>query len=134
MLVYYLGLLLYPHPARINLLHSISTSHSLFDPVTTFLALLIVTGSLVLAVCLAPKQRLISFCILWFFIHLVIESSVIGLEIIFEHRLYLPMFGFALLAAYLVFNLFSGFFGKQGVVFRFSLKSEHDSNRGLMAV
>jgi len=106
-LVYYLSLLLYPHPARINLLHSIPTSHSLFDPVTTFFSLLILTGFLVLAFCLAKKQRLISFCILWFFIHLVIESSIIGLEIIFEHRLYLPMFGFALLAAYLVFNLFS---------------------------
>jgi tetratricopeptide (TPR) repeat protein len=43
-----------------------------------------------IAIASARKNRLISFCILWFLGNLVIESSVIGLEIIFEHRNYLP--------------------------------------------
>ena len=42
-----------------------------------------------MAVYLARRQRLISFCILWFLLNLVIESSVIALEMVFEHRLYL---------------------------------------------
>jgi protein O-mannosyl-transferase len=43
-----------------------------------------------IAVAAAKRNRLLSFCILWFLGNLVIESSVIGLEIIFEHRNYLP--------------------------------------------
>lgn len=106
-LVFYLSLLFYPHPLRLNLLHHITTSHSLLDPVTTLFSLLILVFLLGLAVCIAKKQRLVSFCILWFFIHLMIESSIIGLEIIFEHRLYLPMVGLALMTAYLFFHFLS---------------------------
>ena len=39
---------------------------------------------LVLGVFLAKKQRLISFCIFWYFGNQVIESSIIGLELVFE--------------------------------------------------
>ena len=106
-LAFYLSLLFYPHPLRLNLLHTITTSHSLLDPITTLFSLLILVLLCGLAVGIAKKQRLVSFCILWFFIHLAIESSVIGLEIIFEHRLYLPMVGLALMTAYLFFHLLS---------------------------
>jgi len=106
-IVLYLSLFFYPHPLRLNLLHHITTSHSLLDPATTLFSLLILVFLLGLAVCIVKKRRLISFCILWFFIHLVIESSIIGLEIIFEHRLYLPIVGLTLMTAYLLFHLLS---------------------------
>ena len=64
-------------------------------------------GLAALAVVLARPQRLLSFCILWFFVNLAIESSFIGLEMAFEHRLYLPAFGFSLAASYLLFGLLS---------------------------
>jgi len=105
--VFYISLLLYPHPSRLNLLHFVNPSRSLFDPITTLLSLLIIAGLIGFAVCIARKQRFISFCILWFFINLVIESSVIGLEMIFEHRLYLPMLGFVFLVAALIFHCLS---------------------------
>jgi tetratricopeptide (TPR) repeat protein len=42
----------------------------------------------------APHTRLISFGIIWFFINLLIESSIVGLNnVIFEHRVYLPSIG-----------------------------------------
>jgi tetratricopeptide (TPR) repeat protein len=42
----------------------------------------------------APYTRLISFGIIWFFVNLVLESSVIPLNnVIFEHRMYLPSVG-----------------------------------------
>jgi tetratricopeptide (TPR) repeat protein len=44
----------------------------------------------VLALIRAKKDPLLSFVILWYFGNLLIESSVIGLELIFEHRVYLP--------------------------------------------
>ncbi len=105
--VFYISLLLYPHPSRLNLIHHFTTSHSLFDPITTLLSLVIIASLTGLAIYLARMKRLISFCILWFIINLAIESSVLSLEMIYEHRLYLPMFGFALLASYLPFYFLS---------------------------
>ena len=105
--VLYISLLFYPYPSRLNLLHHITTSSSLLEPITTLLSLLIIAGLIGLAIYLAGRQRLISFCILWFIINLVIESSVIGLEMIYEHRLYLPMLGFALIVSCLLFHFLS---------------------------
>jgi tetratricopeptide (TPR) repeat protein len=46
---------------------------------------------------LLKKYKLISFGIFWFFITLLPESSVIPIkDVIFEHRLYLPMAGFSI--------------------------------------
>jgi tetratricopeptide (TPR) repeat protein len=100
--VFYISLLLFPYPERLNLNHDFPLSLSLFEPVATFLSLCILMGLLVLAIRLAKSERLLSFCILWFLGNLFIESSFIGLEIIFEHRTYLPsmmaVFAVALLA------------------------------------
>jgi tetratricopeptide (TPR) repeat protein len=103
--VFYLSLLVYPHPGRLNLTHHFSTSQSLLDPMSTLLSLIGLCALLGLAIGLARRQRLVSFCLLWFFLNLVIESSVIPLEMVFEHRLYLPMVGVALLAARLMYAL-----------------------------
>jgi tetratricopeptide (TPR) repeat protein len=44
---------------------------------------------------LVPDLRLAAFGILWFFITLSVESSIIPIiDVIFEHRLYLPSIGF----------------------------------------
>ncbi|MDA9101381.1 tetratricopeptide repeat protein [Omnitrophica bacterium] len=57
------------------------------------------------AVLLWKKNRVMSFGILWFFITVSIESSFIPLsDVINEHRLYLPMFGFSLLIAMALFG------------------------------
>ncbi len=100
---FYISLVLFPHPSRLNLDHHISTSRSLLDPGTTLLSLLALVGLIGLALHLARKERLISFCIVWFCLTLAIESSVVGLEMVFEHRLYLPMLGVSLAAAKLLF-------------------------------
>ncbi|MBW2205968.1 MAG: tetratricopeptide repeat protein, partial [Deltaproteobacteria bacterium] len=88
--IYYLSLIFYPDPSRLNLDYDFALSHSLIDPVTTLLSLFAIIGLIGLAFYLAKSQRLISFCIIWFFGNLVIESSIIPLALIFEHRTYLP--------------------------------------------
>lgn len=55
-----------------------------------------------LAVRLRRKQPVIAAGILWFFLTLCIESSLLPLDPVNEHRLYLPMFGFAMLLPALV--------------------------------
>ena len=88
--VYYFSLIILPHPAMLNLDYDFPLSHSLINPWTTLPSLIGIIGLIILAVFLAKKQRLISFCIFWFLGNLVLESSVIPLAIIFEHRIYLP--------------------------------------------
>ncbi len=87
---FYISLIFWPHPSRLNLDHAFQLSHSLVDPISTLFSLIGIVGAVATALYLAKKAPLMSFGILWFFGHLVIESSVIGLEIIFEHRTYLP--------------------------------------------
>jgi len=88
--ILYLSLLIYPHPHRLNLDYDYPLSTSLIDPATTLLALLVIAGLVAGAFLLTKKERLMSFCLLWYCGNLVIESSLIGLEIVFEHRTYLP--------------------------------------------
>jgi tetratricopeptide (TPR) repeat protein len=97
--VFYLSLFFFPHPSRLNLDHEFPLSHSLIDPATTLLSLIALGTLLVLAVLSAKRHRLISFCLFWFFGTLLVESSVIPLAVIFEHRTYLP---FALLSLLVV--------------------------------
>jgi len=104
--ILYLSLLIYPHPNRLNLDYDFPLSHSLMDPLTTLLALVAIIGLLACSFWLARKDRLISFCLLWYFGNLVIESSIIGLEIVFEHRTYLPSMMFILMAAILADRYF----------------------------
>lgn len=88
--IYYISLLFYPNPARLSLEHDFSISTSLFNPLQTFVCIIIVFALLILSIFLAKKHRLFSFCILWFLGNLFIESSFVGIELIYEHRLYLP--------------------------------------------
>ena len=95
--IYYISLLILPHPSRLNVDYDFSISRSLMDPPSTLLCLLLIAGLIGLASYRPKKRLLLSFTILWFFGNLVIESSVIALDIIFEHRTYLPsMFVFFL--------------------------------------
>jgi tetratricopeptide (TPR) repeat protein len=102
--LFYISLLLFPHPARLNLDHDFAISYSLFNPTTTLFSMLAIFCILGLSFYLAKKERLISYCLLWFIGNLVIESSVIGLEIIFEHRLYLPSMLFLLVLVLLIYR------------------------------
>ena len=67
-------------------------------PPETILAVLGLGALVVLIFWLYRRDRLTSFALFWFLANLVIESSFIALEIIFEHRMYMPSM-FLILAA-----------------------------------
>ncbi|MEW5692999.1 MAG: tetratricopeptide repeat protein [Candidatus Hydrogenedentota bacterium] len=94
MITYFRLLLL---PVNQNFEYDYPIIISIFN--TTFLISFISVITIVITgVLLYHKNRIISFCILWFFIVLLPESSIIPLrDVIFEHRLYLPMVGYSLL-------------------------------------
>ena len=102
--VFYISLIIWPHPERLSLDHDFALSHSLINPATTLASIVLILSLLLLAIVIARKQPLTSFCILWFFGNLLIESSIIGLEIIFEHRNYLPSMMVLFLLVVLVFK------------------------------
>lgn len=91
-LLFYLSLLLYPSPERLSIDHSFPLSTSLLHPWTTLPALLGIIALLVFAVLQRRKTPLLSFALLFFFVNHLVESTIIPLELIFEHRNYLPSF------------------------------------------
>lgn len=95
--IHYISMVLFPHPERIILDYDFAISRSLFQPITTILSYLFIGAVTVWSIIIARKNRLLSFCILWFFINLLVESSVIGLEMVFVHRTYLPTMLFFLM-------------------------------------
>jgi tetratricopeptide (TPR) repeat protein len=88
--VFYISLLLLPLPSRMNLDPDIPFSKGLFDPITTFFSLVLLLLLFAFSIYKAKKYPLMTFAILWFFINLAIESTFIKLDLVFEHRLYLP--------------------------------------------
>jgi len=101
-ITFYLSLLIYPHPSRVNLDHDFSVSTSLFAPLTTVLSLAVITGLLGLSLWMVRRNRLVAYALLWFVGNLVIESSIIPLELVFEHRMYLPSMSIIVLGAGMV--------------------------------
>jgi tetratricopeptide (TPR) repeat protein len=87
---YYVSLLLYPLTSRFMLIHDIVISKSLFQPWTTFVSMAGLAGILTFAIVKAKQMPLFSFCIFFFFLNHLIEGSFISLELIYEHRNYLP--------------------------------------------
>ncbi|MCF6290496.1 MAG: tetratricopeptide repeat protein [Desulfobacterales bacterium] len=92
--VFYLSLLVLPLPQRLNLDHDFVLSTAWLAPPTTILSGMLLAGLFVAGIMARRRVPLFSFGVFWFFLNLLIESTVIPLELIFEHRLYLPSIGF----------------------------------------
>ena len=91
-LVHYITQIFYPVPTRLSIDHDVVISTSLIHPITTLPAALFLLTSFITGVVALGKHPLIGFSILFFFVNHLIESSIIPLELIFEHRNYLPSF------------------------------------------
>lgn len=98
-IIHYMTLLVWPHPSRLTFDYDFSISRGLLAPPTTVLSWLLILGAIVGAVALRRRAPLAAFAVLWFFLQLAIESSLIPIDLVFEHRLYLPSIGPAILAA-----------------------------------
>jgi Tfp pilus assembly protein PilF len=98
-------------PVNQNLDYDYPVFHSIFDP-QVFISFLLLLGILGLGVYFLVRSsegsrttatdvqrftrhssRLFAFGIFWFFLTLSVESSVIPLHVIYEHRVYLPSAG-----------------------------------------
>lgn len=101
----YLSLLLWPAPGRLNLDHDFVVSRGLLDPASTLLAIGFWTVAFVGAVVLTRRRPLYGFPLLAYGSLHLIESGPVNLELVFEHRMYLPMCMLAMLVAVLLHEL-----------------------------
>jgi protein O-mannosyl-transferase len=92
-------------PLHQNLDYDFSISKNFFEAPVLF-SFLFLAAVLFFAKRMFLKYRLISFSIFWFFLTLLPESSFFPFaDVIFEHRLYLPMAGFSLFLVSAVYYL-----------------------------
>ena len=93
-------------PLNQNLDYDYPIAKSIFE-IPVIFSFLVLFFILLAGIRLFHKHKLISFGIFWFFITLLPESGIIPIkDIIFEHRLYLPMAGFSLFLVSTVYYLF----------------------------
>ncbi len=88
--IFYLGQIFYPVASRFSIEHDVMLSTTLFAPWTTLPAILVVLSLITAGFCLLKKMPAFSFAILFFFLNHLIESTILPLELVFEHRNYQP--------------------------------------------
>ena len=108
-------------PINQNLDYDFPIALSFFE-LRTLMSFLFLISLVVLAIYVYNKNRIVSFGIFWFFLTLSIESSIIPIDdVIFEHRTYLPSFGFFLILTSSLYLLFWKKFKYFAMVFLISI-------------
>lgn len=99
-LLFHLSQLIFPIPSRLSIQHDITHSVSLTDPWTTLPSIGVLLLLIGYSLYSIRSRPLLSFAVLFFFLGHVVESTILPLELVFEHRNYLPsMFFFLPLSA-----------------------------------
>ena len=89
-------------PVKLNLDHYVLPSYGIIEP-SVIASLLFLCGIVVLGWYFRRKEPIVSFAIFWFFITLSPTSSFVAiLDVMFEHRLYLPLVAVCLLFPLLI--------------------------------
>ncbi|MEE9355607.1 MAG: hypothetical protein V3U75_08475 [Methylococcaceae bacterium] len=102
----YIRLILMPQGSSLGLFHEdYEFSKGLLQPWTTLLAIVGILSSVFVVVFYRKRFPVISFAITWFLFGHAMESTIIPLELYFEHRNYLPSFSIVFLACYGLFWL-----------------------------
>lgn len=104
---FYMQTIVAPNLTQLGMYHDdIPVSKSLFEPASTIFACIGIPLLVALALVLRKRQPIAAFGILFFLIGHSLESSVLALELVHEHRNYLPIYGLLLpLLYYLLYPL-----------------------------
>jgi len=93
----YISSILFPRPQTFGLFnYEYQPSKSLFKPISTLTSLSLITALLFSSIIVRKKYPLLTFGILFFFSAHALESSIVNLELYFEHRNYLALLGLAI--------------------------------------
>jgi tetratricopeptide (TPR) repeat protein len=94
---FYLSLLLWPASSRLNLDHAFTVSRSLLEPATTLLAFVLIAVIVIMAMRSIRTRPTLAFPVLGYLLLHSMEAGPVNLELVFEHRMYMPMTMLALL-------------------------------------
>jgi len=93
----YLFWIFVPDPASMGIYHDdFIVSTGLFSPVSTAVAIAFLLGLIAAAWRWRRRCPALAFAVSWFLVGHSLESSLLPLELVFEHRNYLPMAGLLL--------------------------------------
>lgn len=102
---FYVSQITLPNPSEMGLYHDdIAISRSLTDPTSTLWSVMGVLLLIGVAFISRRKAPLIAFGLAFFLIGHALESTIFPLEIAYEHRNYLPMYGILLFIFYYLLN------------------------------
>lgn len=106
-LLFHVSQLLWPAPSRFAIEHDIIMSTDWHTPASTLpaLVLLALWAAVGVALLLCQGRRFLGALVLFPLLALTVESSIIPLDMVFEHRMYLPSFTLFLLASIGIFLL-----------------------------
>lgn len=94
-----------PKMTGLGLFHDDYTvSSSLITPITTLFSVIFITVSLLLSWRVRRQYPVVTFGVFWFYSGHLLESTFIPLELYFEHRNYLPLFGIVFVLVSLIFH------------------------------
>jgi hypothetical protein len=124
---HYLWWILAPSPGRLSLFHdALPLSRGPLQPWTSLLSALGLGGLLVTAIALRKRSPLITFGILWFLVMHLLVSSVLPLELVYEHRNYLASVGVFLALFGGIFSVaHRGALHRAGIIFAAALIALH---------
>ncbi|PWK54400.1 hypothetical protein [Pleionea mediterranea] len=104
-IAYYAYLIINPASSEFTLYHDyFQVSQSIFESRSTFFSSAVVLTSLVAAIVFTYKRSVAGLGILLFFVFHSVESTIAPLELVFEHRNYLPLTGIIIFVAALIMD------------------------------
>ena len=96
-LSHYISVILFPQMQGLGLFHDdFPVSSSILEPVETLFSIIFLGILCLAAVIFWKRARWLGFAVAWFFAGHLMESTVLPLELYFEHRNYLAMYGILL--------------------------------------
>jgi tetratricopeptide (TPR) repeat protein len=96
---HYLSLLALPLPGRLHVDYAYPPSRALLDPPATLPGLLGLAALVAAAAWARRRAPLVTLAVGWFLVALVVEQTVLPIDLVFEQRIYFAGIGLLLLAA-----------------------------------
>lgn len=113
----YVSWLVFPSITSMGFFHDdIAVSNSLWSPITTGVSLVAWLAVISAAWLLRKQFPLLLFAVLFYLVGHSLESTVVALELVFEHRNYLPSVGICLLVSVALFH-----FSEKFLALRYSM-------------
>jgi len=117
-LFYYLWLVFFPSRGMLGLFHDdFPLSVGFFTPISTMFAIVAWIALVALAVFLRRRTPVLLFAVSWYLAGHLMESTVLSLEMVFEHRNYLPSIGPIVALVFAVSIGFERYFGRMRLAY-----------------